>query len=564
MTEAEELELLELEEEEANAKGRPAPKQFRSKLAWDTAQSVKPENVPEPSQFTGKEGKALSRGISKLSFNAGPRIEAGVDALMGGDYAKSLEGRIAAEKDAEATHPVLTGAAETLPFFLAPQMGPLGWLATGLATGASRSEQSPTENPLGFASDVAREGLYSMGGSMLPAAARGLASRTDDATAAIANAINPILRRGAQQSPASQTLSNYGIRTQTLGQRNPRSEVAQLEEASSSLPLVDLTGRREMPKQEWMNAALSEAAPPGVAGSGAASNAGFPLQGSPQQRMGAMREGYNEAYDAVRGAELSQRAQNRPVNSARLQQALPLAANARTTQILQSEADRAGVERFLQDQASIVQRQSGPQGPVMPRTLLQIRSNIREARSGFEPGDPRRQLLDRAEQTINARLQYSLPASELRQLEGIDSQYRNFATLRDMLGRNAAVSEFTPFQLGAATARNSGKGATASGNTGNLGELAQAGHEVFQTRIPQTAARMIAGSIPGVPRFAMGPAIAWANAPGNQARALRLMQQGLNPPSIEGLLDPALSFGERMGPAVGLGLSEALRNKGNK
>jgi hypothetical protein len=139
--------------------------------------------------------------------------------------------------------------------------------------------------------------------------------------------------------------------------------------------------------------------------------------------------------------------------------------------------------------------------PVDSGALLEARSNIRaeiarRMRSGDEAGA---KLLRGAEGELTAHLEAGLSDEAASALRATDSQYGRYKVVEDAVRRGGdQPGGFTPAQLSQAVRASTQKGAYARGGGGALRDLAAAGRESLDTRIPPTGARLlnIGGALP--------------------------------------------------------------------
>ncbi len=140
-------------------------------------------------------------------------------------------------------------------------------------------------------------------------------------------------------------------------------------------------------------------------------------------------------------------------------------------------------------------------GSVDAAAILKARENIRaeiarRVRSGDETGA---QLLRNAEGALTSRLEEGLAGKSADALRATDAQYGRYKVVEDAVRRGGdQPGGFTPAQLSQAVRASTQKGAYARGGGGALRDLAAAGRESLDTRIPPTGARLlnIGGALP--------------------------------------------------------------------
>lgn len=489
------------------------------------------ESGDEPADVRALKNQALEEEASRPTNYQMVRDSVREDddaakAKLGGYYdALKLAGGV-------ATAPLLPGVGEGKTLLQLATTGAKlgGAIGATAALGSSRADLTTGDlgNYWDATKDVAGGAAAGAGaGFVAPYAARGvekvvgkftgrpltksLAAKAPVAESASAPSTGEMVSEyagGALVKPTkeAQTLIDAGIDNMTVAQHNPGHPLAQVEEvAMSTGPFGKIIEKqRRAPAEKWQNGALSEAIAPGGT---------IPIQGSTQERLAGIYKGYQANYDSIRKAPLSERAVARPPNVTRLKKALNLAAE--DPNVLATGADVESVKRFLGNQASLAEKHGAT-----PGVLLKIRENIRRQGAQIGPEDARRQLFERAERTVTNRLEYSLPAEQLKKLRLTDAKYRNYKILEDAVHRSGdQIGGFTPDQLGAAVKAATDKGRYARGAEDRLRELASAGKAALNPRIPKTGVQALMSWGP-MPSTMVGPAAVAMNQPAMRARLL--------------------------------------------
>ena len=295
------------------------------------------------------------------------------------------------------------------------------------------------------------------------------------------------LRGVVKPSAAAQALQREGVEGLTIGQMAPDSILAQLEEASTSTPFVGplMQAQRQAAKESWQNAVLNKARAPG---------APMSQGGSVQEKLADVYQGFEGAYAPVKAAPVQPVIKGQQAQMP-LTEALEHSVN--DPNALASDDTRRMVGKFLQNQTTLLTPPAlegvGP-GQLTAETLLKMRSNIRgAAREALQRQDfAAAQLLGNAERAVSMGLESQLPSQLASALKATDRQYGKQKIVSEAV-RSAgdSPSGFTPSQLGMALRRATEKGSYARGDGGELRDLASAGREVFDSRIPPTGARLL-------------------------------------------------------------------------
>lgn len=551
MTEQEELELLELEEQEAKAKGVAPPAQAAPPQVGKGETFVNTFSNMLPA---GKQAvDAISAGIVRAArpergARLGPAaLAAGAQEPAQPDYIDTYrdmrdtrERRTAA---GEAQNPWTAGAAKGLGLAasiyaggkLLPTTGaaasPGARLLANLKTSAgvqgvnsllngkadwTRGELGQAIEDFSGANQVQEAINQAQGGHYLTSAlnalsagplggvvAGGVASALPEAVRAV-----PFLRRPlATVGPDAQRLGELGVDTSklTLGQLNPDSNWAQLEEVGAQ----GLAGghgvktAREVGKEAWRQAAQDyDAAPLGPQRN--------PANMSPQQRFAQARKDFNTAYDAVRDQPIATAGPGQQSMGDQLRRGF--AAATANKQHLITDADRAAVGSYLENQASIPGYTPGKPGTIEP--LMSVRENIRNKLAQVPYDSPWVAPLQDAESEVTRQIEGNLRGDPADFLRTTDAQYAKHKLIEDALTRAGdSPSGYQPTHLSAAVKASMNPGPYASGEGGPLRELAALGQETFNTKVPHTGFGTLVHNIPGS-KYAAGPLAAIANQPG--------------------------------------------------
>lgn len=332
-----------------------------------------------------------------------------------------------------------------------------------------------------------------------------------------------------QPSKAAQYLRSKHVGGLTIGQMAPESKLAQLEEASTSAAGIGpaIKGQRDVAQQQWQQAVMREALPPGQAEA-----VGDDLG----EQMASVFGGFTPAYDVAKG---------HPVPAEAIQSALQAVDDPT---IYASDATRQQVARYIQDQMTALPLRPG--GAVDSGDVINLRSFIRQQlRNLPEESRQERALFQVAADTLTDALDNNLPPDASTALRAADMQYSKAKTVADAVGRaRDQVGGFTTKQLSTAVAQNTPEAVYQQGGGGELRKLARAGEQTLAPKIPMTGARLLAaGPVP----YLTGPLAYTMNLPGPKAALLgqTALQQSIqrNAPTAAGALGDALS---RLGPAA--------------
>lgn len=315
----------------------------------------------------------------------------------------------------------------------------------------------------------------------------------------VADKVGGLVNGVVKPTEAAKYLRSKGVDL-TVGQMNPTGKLAQLEEVSTSTGGVGpaIQSQRQAARESWQGAVLNEARPPGMA----------PLDASApiSDRLASSYAGFKEAYAPAKGASV-------PLPD------LPRAFQEATGDlgVLATDQERSVLSKYLGNQLSLVP-EGGAEG-VPAEALLAMRSNIRGAGATARQAQDfaKAQLLGGAEGEVTGALEAGLPPEALAALRAADAKYAQHKIVESAVQRSGdAPGGFTPAQLSAAIRGGAERGSYARGAGGELRQLATAGREALDTRIPLTGARLLAAPLGNVPVLNLAPAALSyaANLPG--------------------------------------------------
>jgi hypothetical protein len=316
----------------------------------------------------------------------------------------------------------------------------------------------------------------------------------------LAGAGGRALYRGVvKPSSAAKLLLSKGVDGLTVGQMDPTSLLGAMEQHGASTAFGHgINAQRGAAKGQWQKAVMGEAVAPG---------AKAPTAGSASKMFDTVAEGFDNAYDSVRQSPLSPRAQARPPNVTRLGKAMGLAAEGAGT--LATDADIGSVRRLLDSQMTMLQREGAT-----PKTLMRAREVLRKNMAALPAGDPRYEMLSKAEGSISNRIDYALPKEAAQTLRATDAQYGKSKVLeRTVRAAGDSPDGFTPSQLSSSVRSATKPRAYARGGGGPLRELAEAGQNTLDATVPRTGVQGVFLDLPGV-KQASGGLMSIANLAG--------------------------------------------------
>jgi hypothetical protein len=550
VTDAEELELLELENKNAIAK--------RARVA----QTQMPAAAPAVTLGAGSTG--AFHAARHLSFGLGDKIIAGVQALndyrqdktgqsLGDIYSRDLAYNDQLIEDSDQAHPRARWVGNAIGFggnlaalaAMAPARAALA--ARGIVPAAARTLAAPTllgrvlqgvgegartgaalgavggfgasrsDNPLLNTAVGAGFGTLTGGvlGGLGGAVASKIAARqspTPLAAATIADLAKetnqplPMVARGVVPDPEAQVLQKYGVPL-TLGQMQPGGVASEAEEAALRVPMLGkaVEGQRKAAEQGWRDAVINTTRGPveGPVGPGGAI-----------EKLHRIKQGFTTAYDQIA---------DRP--------AAALASHPQTgglvhpreafDAILSDPSYQAGgedlgvVRRVLGDQLLKMERAQEAGQPIKAGMLMDMRSALREAAqtARLNGNFSTSQMFQDAADSVTGGLRGTQLPRDLALLDRTDAAYSKFMKVVGAAARaggSAEEGEFGPKQLSAELQKAYGRRFATDPNAGGeLRDLARAGKYAFT---PQDSKTGHGETLKHVLGLGLGPQVFRANA----------------------------------------------------
>lgn len=366
-----------------------------------------------------------------------------------------------------------------------------GAAISGAASGAGATDEregmglgAAVGAPLGVAGQAIGEGAGELLGRGLSAAGRGIKRF---ATGLI------------EPSDAAKYLESKGVNGLTLGQMNPNTPFAQIEEASTTTAGLgqSIKGQRDVGRTQWQDAVLNMSSAPGMGSLNPADDVA--------DRLGQSYGAFGSAYDSIRDVPVATRGLGGLIDA------------VDDPSILANSEQRSTVARFLENQMTTLDGRlvAGASGPTATAgDLIAIRSGVREAiRDASKAEDyATANLLKRAEEQLTASLEEELPDAARDALRAADGAYGTYKTIEAAVGKAGdQPGGLSPTHLSRAVQQSTPPGFYARGGGGELRTLASAGKEVLDAKIPMTGARLLATS--PVPHL-VGPFAYVSNLPG--------------------------------------------------
>jgi hypothetical protein len=404
---------------------------------------------------------------------------------------------------------------------------------TGATMGAGYGLGASTEEDVGgMLEDTIKGGV--LGGVTGGVLSTGAEAATSAGNALLKGVITP--------NASAKMLRKKGVDL-TLGQMDPKSGFAKAEEASMKNSVFggEIRGRRQQAAEQFEGVVLNEARAPGAKR--------LKRGGELEDRLGALKQGYDEAYGVLKGERIDPfmyEGQGKwrgfltdeSIKGAAKTKGLFELATANPNIRATDETRRTTFE-FLKGQLTSLPKGADKNG--MPAEAAQklrsaIRSEIRRTLKGNPTVEDRAaaQMLKDAEEGVTAVMEAQLPAEVSEKLRATDAQYGKLRTVLDAAQRHADQDgPITAAQLSAAAKQGVGdKYAYALGAGGELRKLAKAGRRTIEAKEPQTGAMLL--SMPGANWIqAMGT---WAaNKPGvmpyalGEAGAQKAMRAAVDP-----------------------------------
>jgi hypothetical protein len=344
------------------------------------------------------------------------------------------------------------------------------------------------------------------GGVLKDAAVAGTAGGVVGGALPVAGAaLRGAVRGVVQQGPLVKALAKMGVDTSklTLGQMNPEGAMAQMEEAGQhamgSGKVIE--AQREAGNQAWRDAVLHKAMAP---------NAPLPPGGTAEKLAGAM-ESFEPAYAGAKANPVTSAGPGKQSMGDQLRKAFGAAVGDEN--VLATDADRAAVARYLNNQASAVHFQPGESSSVgdLHAVRSAIRGKIRQTLNGANPNHAVAEMLSNAEEAIGQKMAENLSPQELAALRATDAKYSLYRTVEGAVGRAGDQQQgLMPSHLSAAVKAATNKSSYARGAGGELRDLAVAGAEALQAKSPATGVRTLMQLVPGS-HYVQAPAAALAN-----------------------------------------------------
>lgn len=451
----------------------------------------------------------------------------------------------------------LPGAVATsavLPAFKAAQGAGLGMrLLAGLGNGA-------VQGGLAGGGDSEADTL---GGVAKDAGVGALAGGVVGGALPVVGAAGKALVRGAvKPGAAAQELIRLGVDPSklTLGQMNPEGAMAQIEEAGQHAVGSGnvIHGQREAGLQAWRDAVLKRSTAP---------NWRLANGGDTAEKLAGAYETFKPAYEELGAHAVTTAGPGKQSMGDQLRRVFGNAVN--DPGVLATDADRSGLGRYLENQASAVHFQPGAQSSV--GDLQAVRSNVRkqlaQVLNSPSPNNAQAEMLRNAERAVTQQIDSNLPADAQGALRATDARYGLHKTVEDAVRRAGDTADgLTPRHLSAAVKADTARGAYARGGGGELRDLAKAGIESLQDKTPPTGVRALIQMVPGS-KYVQAPIAALANtAPvkrallgqtAAQVRAQALVDalRGFNSPGVSQLADAT----GREATALPVELLQALR-----
>lgn len=299
-------------------------------------------------------------------------------------------------------------------------------------------------------------------------------------------------------SKAAEYLRSKHVGGLTIGQMAPESKLAQLEEASTSAAGIGpaIKGQRDVAQQQWQQAVMREALPPGQAEA---------IGDDLGEQMASVFGGFGPAYAG---------AKRHPVDPRSVHAALQTVTDP---SIYATDATRKQVAKFIRDQMTALPRRQD--GAIESGDIINLRSFMRQqVRNLPEDARQERALFQAVVDSLTDTLDTELPSDVAEALRVADMQYAKAKTVADAVGRSRdQVGGFTTKQLSTAVAQNTPESVYQQGGGGELRRLARAGEQALAPKIPMTGARLLAaGPVP----YLTAPLAYGMNLPGPKAALL--------------------------------------------
>ncbi len=282
----------------------------------------------------------------------------------------------------------------------------------------------------------------------------------------------------------------------TVGQMNPESGLAQVEQAAMHTPGFGkiIEGQRHAAVNKWQQEVVNEVAMPGQK----------LAQGEPVAMLNEVHDGIDKAYGVLKGHK---------INPSGMSEAFEAAAANPDHMV--SDASRSKVASWLRNKATILGKDT--ENGVAAESLQTVRSQIRKQIRKKMAGTPQEEalaeadMLRDAEAHITGMLESQLPEDVSASLRATDSQYAKYAKVTDAFSRAGdQKAGVTASHLSAAVKSGANKSSYALGGGGPLRELAANGKASFDPSIAHNGASM--ATIPATTNFLRVPVAGMAAA----------------------------------------------------
>ena len=554
-------------------------------LSQLNASEPQPESLgSQAARWLGETGRGLVTAASRLAEFADPAVAAAAaagsyalpysDGSFGERWHREMDALRSSRNESQRQAPTANLIGTVLPLVLAPAAlgaAPSLSAATGASTlpvrmlaGYTDAAAWNTANALGRTAgqknvnplDVGNEAASS------PANLLGMAAPViRELIPATGAALRGAVKRTADKwfgppTKAAAMLEAEGIPL-TAGQRSAGSAGSYFEEANAH-KLGGLAAERAAGPEALRDAFLRRSLPPGMAE--------VPQSGTIQEKLAKIYEGFEPAYAPIKAESVfpAIRMNGRGVplqGSKNTAGAFDLAAQ--DPNVLADDATRAMVQRYLNNQLTLLPGKTSRPGmvePVEAQVLLKMRSNIRKAalRAHNSGKTDAEELLGNAEDALTQAVGTQLPPEKAAYLQNVDRQYSNYKTVVKAAGRAGLDSEFTPAQIGAQIRTRIGAEQFGRGGGGDIRDLAQAGNEVFETQVPKTGFVGAIGEHLPLSKFYGGLLSRALNA---ASRSVPLLPQAVTPPwpAVPYQIPGAGLLGQVGGPNLTDAELEALR-----
>lgn len=303
------------------------------------------------------------------------------------------------------------------------------------------------------------------------------------------------LINGVARTPEAQLLLNQGIPL-TPGQMNPKGSANLIEQSADRVPLVGplIDASRENAEQQFGRAVIQQGAAPGA-------------KITPSHNINEMfdqaADSWDPIYQQVHGFPVA------PVvvsGGARFPLSQILSAAARVPGLKPSQ--QSAINDWLQARLRALPTNPMSEDYIGKDSLRsairgQQRNLVRASNAGQVDAPLMLQAYERAENAVTSALDSQLPADASATLRNADQGYAQLKIIeRAVASTKDQVAGLTPSKLSNAIAQSANQSAYARGQGGPLRDLASAGTRVFETTVPPTGVRTLAGLAAGAAGYA--------------------------------------------------------------